>query len=67
MQAAAVVVTEPDAEEQHAWVPGEWATLCGVEVRQTQRVYAKFPPIRGSSCLTCVGLEWFRFKRFRGH
>lgn len=53
----------PGNDDQHAWVPGEPATLCGIEVTVTQSTLSAFPPNHGSSCLSCLGVAWHRFGR----
>jgi hypothetical protein len=63
MQSGAVVVIDRQGEEKHAWIPGEQATLCGLETAESRRGYERFPPATGPSCLNCIGIAWNRFGR----
>jgi hypothetical protein len=46
------------SDEQHAWVPGAAATLCGIEVPDSPPQLRVFPPATGRSCLYCLKLAW---------
>jgi hypothetical protein len=44
----------PGNYDQHAGVPREAATLCGIEVTTTHTRLPRFPPTLGWSCLICL-------------
>jgi hypothetical protein len=61
MTVLAIAPTEGD--QDHAWLPEQPTTLCGIAVSATPREYRRFPPSRGSTCRDCVALAWRRFGR----
>lgn len=53
----------PGSRDQHAWVPAEQATLCGIAVTKPPDHLRRFPPTNGWSCLSCLTTAWDRFGR----
>lgn len=60
---AAIQGLTPHRDDQHAWVPQEAATLCGIAVTNPPAQLRRFPTSTGWSCLSCVNTAWDRFGR----
>jgi hypothetical protein len=52
----------PGSDEQHAWVPEEPSTLCGIPVTDPPPQLRRFSSDTGRSCPTCLEAAWSDFR-----